>query len=452
MKYDDRLSPLDEGQIEELARDPRGFVAPRHREMDGAGTWPGFEPGADNGPPPTIFYKPGELLTTVEFAAEVRAVLIELGVLGQDPYDDRTAPAPGEPPFEAEARYVRRDDRPDGVATFTVTEDSLAVARSVKRLLPAAPVGPHHVLTLAPQPSIGPGSDPRPTDDGPDLGPKAQQDPAAIAVVDTGMWITPPPRPELAASVDPASSNVEIVDGDGDTIVDHRGSGHGGFITGIILSRVPNATVHNYDAFEPAGELTELGIVARVDQALRDHDIVVLNLSLGSYEDACGGTQLVALRDAIARWSHQRNRGLLVAAAGNDSVSSPWYPAGFAADHPDFVVSVGALDPWRGGKEPGPRSRVAAFSNFGSWVNAWAPGVDIVSDYPEGLRFVYFNPDGSVAGTGRFDAGRAKWSGTSFAAPFAAAEIARYAADHGLTPRDAWRKIRSGRPFVIFGT
>jgi subtilisin family serine protease len=94
---------------------------------------------------------------------------------------------------------------------------------------------------------------------------------------------------------------------------------------------------------------------------------------------------------------------------------------------------------------------VASFSNHGPWVNAWAPGVDVLSDYPKGLRFVYFNPDGSVAGTGTFDAGMARWSGTSFAAPFAAAEIARYAADHGLSPRDAWATIRSGRPFVIFG-
>ncbi len=449
---DEQLPALEPVDIEERAHDPRAFVAPRRREIaDTASMWPAFVEGEDNGPPPTVFYKPDELFTTVEFAAEVRSVLRDLGVLGGDPYDDQSPAKPGQPPFEAEARYVRRAARPEGVATFTVTQDALAVARAVKRRLPAAPVGPHHILTLAPQPSIGPGGDPRPAYEEPEPGPKAGGETAPIAVIDTGMWVDPAPRPELAATVDPASANVDIVDADGDTIVDRRGSGHGGFITGVILSRVPNAHVHNYDAFEPAGELTELSIVARVDQALRENDIVVLNLSLGSYEDPCGGTQLVALRDGISRWARQRNRGLLVAAAGNDSVSSPWYPAAFAADHPDFVVSVGALDPWSDSAEPGVRSRVASFSNHGPWVNAWAPGVDVLSDYPKGLRFVYFNPDGSVAGTGTFDAGMARWSGTSFAAPFAAAEIARYAADHGLSPRDAWAKIRRGRPFVIFG-
>jgi|GEM_PF-2416173 len=425
------LPVLEQERIEALAGDPDAFVPPRHREIEGkVMVWPPYLPGATNGPPPTIFYKPGELLTTVKFEDEVRILLAELGVL-EGEIDERQAP---------------------GVVTFLVTGDSLAVARQVKQRIPAAPVGPHHVMALAPQPSIGPGGDPRPTAELPATGVAAANPPAPIAVIDTGMWMEPRPRPELAKTVDPASDNVEVVDAQRDSIVDHRGSGHGGFITGVILSRLPNADVHNYDAFEPNAELTEISIVQRVDQALADHDIVVLNMSLGSYEDkTCGGTELVALRRGIARWARQNSDGILVAAAGNDSVSVPWYPAGFAAEYPDFVVSVGALDAWRREDKPGARTRAAMFSNYGSWVTAWAPGVDVVSDYPQGLHFVYFAPGGGPVGTGRFDDGRAKWDGTSFAAPYAAAEIARYAADHGLTPRQAWATIRGGRPFVVFG-
>ena len=83
---------------------------------------------------------------------------------------------------------------------------------------------------------------------------------------------------------------------------------------------------------------------------------------------------------------------VVVASAGNDAMSRPVFPAALPG-----VVGVGAFGP------AGP----AAFTNFGPWVNACAPGVDLVgiffswSDQPEHLRF----------------RGWAIWSGTSFAWP-----------------------------------
>ena len=132
----------------------------------------------------------------------------------------------------------------------------------------------------------------------------------------------------------------------------------------------------------------------------------------------------------------------MVAAAGNDGKSDPFYPAAFST-HPDFgsrVVSVGALEPVG---EDG-RRLPASFSNHGPWVNAWGPGVRVRSDYASSVDFVY--PDRS---TRRFEGGAA-WSGTSFAAPYVAAAIIREADRTGASAPEAWTRIRAGRPFGVF--
>ena len=76
-------------------------------------------------------------------------------------------------------------------------------------------------------------------------------------------------------------------------------------------------------------------------------------------------------------------------------------------------------------------TKVADFSNYGSWVDVWAPGVELASTYVQGH---WLTRDEDVT----FDQWAA-WSGTSFAAPLVAAEIARRtvngsarAALHGL--------------------
>ena len=134
----------------------------------------------------------------------------------------------------------------------------------------------------------------------------------------------------------------------------------------------------------------------------------------------------------------------VVATAGNYSTSRRFYPAAFSLQPaPVPVISVGALNP-NGSK--------ALFSDGGHWVRAWAAGAAVVSCYPDDVNgslapeiLVRGHPDGPGAAGGRADdrealdpddfrGGFAAWSGTSFAAPLIAAELAARLLDQASGP------------------
>ena len=74
----------------------------------------------------------------------------------------------------------------------------------------------------------------------------------------------------------------------------------------------------------------------------------------------------------------------------------------------------------------------AAFSNFGPWVDACAPAVDVVSTFF--TDFPGYN-------------GWAAWSGTSFAAPKVAGVIAREMYLKDISAKDAWSRLKSYQSF-----
>lgn len=123
------------------------------------------------------------------------------------------------------------------------------------------------------------------------------------------------------------------------------------------------------------------------------------------------------MRDAIAE--AQRRGILIVAAAGNDSTRALLRPCTYPS-----VICVGAT---------GPDGALAHFSNFGSGVELAAPGVNILSTYPEEIRPVRF----------RSTLGFEFLSGTSQATPFVAGAIAELLA-RGVPPSEIYPRLVLG--------
>ncbi len=161
-------------------------------------------------------------------------------------------------------------------------------------------------------------------------------------------------------------------------------AGHGTFIAGLIALVAPDCRILPVRAFNPDGISNAFTVAAAIKYAA-DHGADVINLSFGSPKKSS------VVRDAV---NYARQRGaVLVAAAGNENEDTdefPQYPAGLHK-----VISVAAIDV---------ESRKAVFSNYGRDVSVAAPGVELASAYPGGDY--------------------ARWSGTSFAAPLAAAQAA----------------------------
>ena len=233
-------------------------------------------------------------------------------------------------------------------------------------------------------------------------------------------------------------------------------TGHGTFISGLIRQLCPEADILAIPVMHDDGVVPESVLMNTLTLLLARHLealltgnpdglIDVLSLSLGYYHENPGDQLTDAPLGALLR-DFGRLGVAVVCAAGNATTIAPMYPAAFASQVTGFapdqapLASVGAFNP--------DGSTVAYFSNAGTWVSTHRPGSSLVSTFPTDVtaaaqaseRIEYAGRPRSTPDPDDYTSGFCTWSGTSFAAPVLAGQIAAaLAADPaiGKVDRDA---------------
>lgn len=207
-----------------------------------------------------------------------------------------------------------------------------------------------------------------------------------VAVLDSGVRAS---HPDLSGKV---LQGYDFVNSDADADDDN---GHGTAVAGITASSTNNgvgmAAVSWNSMILPVKVLGANGSGSYSAMAngitwAADNGARVINLSLG------GTASSRTLQNAV-NYAWNRNI-ILIAAAGNNGNDIPFYPAACSN-----VVAVSATDS---------ADRRPSWSNFGSYVDVAAPGVDILT----------------LQGTSSY----ANSNGTSFSSPVAAGVVALMAA------------------------
>jgi len=199
-----------------------------------------------------------------------------------------------------------------------------------------------------------------------------------IAVLDSGIDVD---HPDLDARLwtNPGETPGNGIDDDGNGHVDDlRGwnfiaqtnevdddDGHGTQVAGAAVAETDNGAgvagvcwncrVMAVKVMQPGGVANYSDIALGVYYAA-DKGAEVINLSLGGYANS---NTLRAAIEAAAQGA------VIVAAAGDDNSNDPFYPAAYPG-----VLAVGAATS---------ADTRAVFSNYGDWVDAAAPGVNITT-------------------------------------------------------------------------
>jgi Subtilase family len=230
-----------------------------------------------------------------------------------------------------------------------------------------------------------------------------------VSVVDTGLF------PDAAIGhpwLVGVQGGVEDPIGDDGNLRPY--AGHGTFVAGCLRCAAPKASVFVERAFEiraggsfpesAAGSIFESDFAQRLEHALDQcPDVLVFTCAASTRQDL----PLPTFDEIYERRIRDLKGLLVVAPAGNDGARRPMWPAAHRG-----VVSVGALSAsWRDR---------AQFSNFGGWVDVFAPGENLVNAFPVGT---YVSKELPVEEHRQFH-GMAQWSGTSFSTPIVAGLIA----------------------------
>jgi hypothetical protein len=192
--------------------------------------------------------------------------------------------------------------------------------------------------------------------------------------------------------------------------------GHGTFVAGVLRCVAPETQVHVANIFDIAGSARESDAANRLKAAF-GFGFEILHITASCLTRKNIPPQAL---EAFLELLRPYKGVLCVAEAGNNYTRRPAWPGAF----PD-VLSVGALaTDWR---------HRADFSNYGNWVDVYAPGEKLINAIGSGTYTYQIPPEtGQVTFTGL-----AQWSGTSFSAPIVTGLIAARMARCGESAREA---------------
>lgn len=225
-----------------------------------------------------------------------------------------------------------------------------------------------------------------------------------VVVIDTGVSYT---HPDLASNF--IVGGYDWVNDDDDPMDDH---GHGTHCAGIIAASINNGNgiaglaqvkimAEKFLGSTGSGSSWDAAqaITHSIDVGKTISNRIILSNSWGSSGNS------TAVKEAM-NYAYQNN-ALIVAAAGNDASSAPFYPAAYQE-----VISVSATDS---------NDNLASFSNYGSTIELSAPGVSIYSTH--------------------LNNGYKTLSGTSMAAPHVSGVAALVWSQHPSYNRDLIRIV-----------
>jgi len=182
-----------------------------------------------------------------------------------------------------------------------------------------------------------------------------------IAVVDTGVTAVADLAPKLLPG-------ANIVEGGSDT---SDAGNHGTPVAGIIAASTNNGigvagitwlnNILPVKVYTSTGSTTCSAITKSIVWAA-DNGAKIINMSFGGPSECSGEKSAVDYA-----WG---KGAVLVAAAGNDSSTTPNYPAAYSN-----VMAVAATNGY---------DELASFSNYGSWLSVVAPGGGIYTTYSNG--------------------------------------------------------------------
>jgi subtilisin family serine protease len=381
-----------------------------------------------------FMYAEGQILVLEPYLERVREILDEPRQTLREIADYPEGTAPVEPVI-------------DGVVILYLSQDLgvLEALDRVDRVLGPGYATPNHVITVAGgDGSPCPATDPEMVYDGTEPYPAVAPGDAgagiSIYVADTGLlWyhadkLDPPglasahpdqevtnegsPHPWLKGVrgiLDRAQDMTQAQAGQTQKVNPYEG--HGTFVAGVVRCMAPAAEIYVANVCKVAGSTLETHLARHLDRALKHgYDLFHLAIACPTRKDL----PLITFEGWLRRLRSYKGVACVVA-AGNSGYSFPTWPAAFPE-----MVAVGALAAdWR--------SR-ASFSNYGPWVDVYAPGRDLVNAFAYGDYSCFMVP--YVAEKRKFH-GMAKWSGTSFSTPILTGLIAARMSRTGENGKEA---------------